>query len=107
VQSTSPYFAKRSFWCIDATLREAGFFTYPYHTLVPSFGEWGYVLAKTQSDYQPPAHYALPMRFLDADSTRLMFSFPPDMRPLKVEANHLNNQALVHYFQQDWGDVIR
>jgi spermidine synthase len=107
VQSTSPYFAKQSFWCIDATLKEAGFFTYPYHALVPSFGEWGYVLAKKQDNYQIPTHYHLPMKFLDADSTRLMFSFAPDMQPVKVEANHLNNQALVHYFEQDWGRVIR
>ncbi len=107
VQATSPYYAPRSFWCIDATLKAAGFVTYPYHAHVPSFGEWGYVLAKTHANYQVPTHYALPMRFLDADSTRLMFSFPPDMRAIKVEANHLNNQALVHYFEQDWGNVIR
>jgi spermidine synthase len=36
-----------------------------------------------------------------------MFRFPPDMKPLPVEANHLNNQRLVHYFQQDWGNVVR
>jgi spermidine synthase len=28
VQSTSPYFAPRSFWSIDATLREAGMHTW-------------------------------------------------------------------------------
>lgn len=107
VQSTSPYFAPRSFWCINATLKEAGFFTYPYHAHVPSFGEWGYILAKKHNNYQIPNHYSLSMKFLDADSTRLMFRFPPDMQPVKVEANHLNNQALVHYFEQDWGQVIR
>ena len=107
VQSTSPYFAPRSFWCIDATLKAAGFFTYPYHAHVPSFGEWGYVLATKHDNYQPPTHYALPLRFLDAASTQLMFSFPPDMKAIPVEANHLNNQMLVHYFEQDWGNVIR
>ena len=25
------------------------------------------------------------------------------MRPLPVEPNHLNTQALVHYFEEDWG----
>jgi len=29
------------------------------------------------------------------------------MKPLPVEANHLNNQRLVHYFEQDWGNVVR
>ena len=107
VQSTSPYYAPRSFWCIDATLREAGFSTYPYHANVPSFGEWGYILASPHPGYQPPTHYSLPMTFLDEASTRLMFSFPPDMKPWKANANHLNDQQLVQYFQQDWNDVIR
>ena len=35
----------KSFWCIDETLRACGFVTEPYHTYVPSFGEWGYILA--------------------------------------------------------------
>ena len=107
VQSTSPFFAKQSFWCINQTLKEAGFFTYPYHVLVPSFGEWGYVLADLTGNYQPPQHYQLPMQFLDMASTALMFQFPPDMQPVKVEANRLNNQMLVHYFEQDWSRVIR
>jgi hypothetical protein len=29
------------------------------------------------------------------------------MAPLKVEANHLNTQALVHYFEEDWAGVVR
>ena len=55
-------FARQSFWCIDTTLKSAGFFTYPYHVLVPSFGEWGYVLADLTGNYQPPQHYSLPMQ---------------------------------------------
>jgi spermidine synthase len=107
VQSTSPFFAPHAYWSIDATLREVGFRTYPYHAYVPSFGEWGFVLASPQQQYQPPSTYRLPMRFLNADTTREMFSFPPDMPRLQVEPNRLNNQTLVHYFEQDWRQVIR
>ena len=107
VQSTSPWFAPRSYWCIDATLREAGFHTHPYHAYVPSFGEWGFNLATRRPGYTPPTQYSVPTRFLDAETTRLMFQFPPDMQPLPVEANHLNSQSLVHYFEQDWGNVVR
>jgi len=45
VQSTSPYHAKESFLCIERTLRAAGFATLPYHENVPSFGDWGWILA--------------------------------------------------------------
>jgi spermidine synthase len=107
IQSTSPYFAPKSYWCIVATLKEAGLNTWPYHAYVPSFGEWGYVIAGKRKDYTPPEKYAEPMRFLDGDSTKLMFKFPADMQPVAVEPNRLNNQSLVHYFEEDWQAVIR
>jgi spermidine synthase len=111
VQSTSPYFAPRAYWSIDATLKEAGFMTWPYHVYVPSFGEWGFVLARSASSgdasFTPPEHYRLPMRFLDGETTREMFRFPADMPRPRVEANRLNNQSLVRYFDEDWHQFIR
>jgi spermidine synthase len=47
------------------------------------------------------------MRFLDGEQTREMFVFPADMPHPQVEANHLNDQALVRYFDLDWHHVIR
>src|SRR5271155_3240762 len=44
VQSTSPLFARQSYWCIVETVKQAGLRTYPYHLYVPSFGEWGFVI---------------------------------------------------------------
>ena len=107
VQATSPYFAPHAYWSIEATLREVGLRTYPYHLYVPSFGEWGFILASPQQDYRPPTQFRLPMRYLNAETTREMFTFPPDMPRLDVEPNRLNNQSLVHYFEHDWRQVIR
>ncbi len=107
VQSTSPYYAPHAYWCIDATLRDVGFHTSPYHLYVPSFGDWGFIIAANHNNYTPPPSYQLPMRFLDGETTRAMFNFPADMPPLEVEPNRLNTQSLVHYFEQDWGKVLR
>jgi spermidine synthase len=107
VQSTSPYFAPHAYWSIDATLKEAGLRTWPYHTYVPSFGEWGFVLASAQLDYHPPERYRLQMTYLDGDTTREMFRFPADMPRPPVQPNYLNNEVLVHYFEDDWQNVIR
>ncbi len=107
VQSTSPYFAPRAYWSIDATLKEAGFHTWPYHAYVPSFGEWGFVLASQDAIFTPPERYRLTMRFLDAETTREMFRFAADMPHPQVEANRLNNQSLVRYFDEDWHQYIR
>ena len=107
VQSTSPFFAPNAYWTIDATLREVGMRTWPYHAYVPSFGEWGFILASPQQQYTPPTSYRLPMRFLNEATTREMFAFPPDMQPRKLQPNRLNTQSLVHEFEQDWRQVIR
>jgi spermidine synthase len=107
VQATSPYFAPHAYWCIEETLRAAGYDTHPYHTYVPSFGEWGFILASAESAFVPPAAYRLPMRYLNAEVTHEMFTFPPDMQRVAVEPNHLNSQALVRYFDEDWHRVIR
>jgi spermidine synthase len=107
VQSTSPYFAPRAFWSIDATLKEAGFHTAPYHCYVPSFGEWGFVIAAKHAGFTPPTEYRVPLRFLDGHTTALMFSWPRDMPPLTMEANRLNTQSLVQVFEEDWRRVMR
>lgn len=107
VQSTSPYFAPHAFWCVDATLREAGFNTWPYHAYVPSFGEWGFILAGKRPAFNPPRRLPVPTRYLNADTMADLFRFPPDMDAPPVEPNRLNSQSLVHYFEQDWGRVIR
>lgn len=105
VQCTSPWVARKSFWCVDRTLRASGFITEPYHLYVPSFGEWGFVLASVEP---LPARLELPDRleFVNDASARDMFRFPPDMGPLPVEPNRLNNQMLVRYFEDEWAHYV-
>ena len=45
LQATSPYHAKEAFLGINRTIRAAGFNTLPYRNNVPSFGDWGWILA--------------------------------------------------------------
>ena len=107
VQSTSPFFAPNAFWTIDATLRDVGMKTWPYHAYVPSFGEWGFIMASPEQQYAPPTSYRLPMRYLNQATTREMFDFPPDMARREMAPNRLNTQSLVHEFEHDWRQVIR
>jgi spermidine synthase len=104
VQSTSPMFARDSYWCIVQTLREAGLRTYPYHVYVPSFGEWGFVLASFD-DYTPPKSLPTDLRFVTASGLASLFDFPPDMSPVAVPANHLNDEVLVRRYDRDWKDI--
>jgi spermidine synthase len=105
VQATSPYVARQAYWCVVHTLAASGFATVPYHAYVPSFGEWGYVLAQAQPGSWRPNGDALPpgLRFATPQTIGQMRAFPPDMREVPTEVNQLNNQALVRYFEEEWG----
>lgn len=104
VQSTSPMFARDSFWCIAQTLKQAGLQTYPYHVYVPSFGEWGFVLAGTH-EYIPPSAFLPGLRFVTKEGLPALFQFPPDMSPLSMPPNELNSQVLVRTYENDWKDI--
>ena len=103
VQSTSPLFARRSFWCIAQSIGAAGFATRPYHALVPSFGEWGYVLA-SPAPFDPPSRIDVRgLRFLTSALLPTLFVFGADTGPLPVEVNRLHDQQLVRYYDEEWG----
>jgi len=102
IQSTSPFVAPKAFWCVEHTLQAAGLMTAAYHALVPSFGEWGFVLAG-HGPFQPPLRIPDGLRFLTPETLRQMFSFPPDMSRVPTEVNRLDNQVLVRYFESEWG----
>ena len=106
VQSTSPLYARQSFWCVVATLESVGFKTAPYHAQVPSFGEWGYIIAGRQ-DFKPAAVDATKTRYLTPETLHGLFAFPADMGRIPAEVNQLNNQVLVRYFESEWRKVIR
>ncbi|RLT04608.1 MAG: polyamine aminopropyltransferase, partial [Planctomycetota bacterium] len=78
----------------------------PYHAAVPTFGEWGFVLA---SAAPLPENLSLasdligPSRFLTDKVLNSMFDLPPDLARVEAEVNQLNNQVLVHYYDHEWG----
>jgi spermidine synthase len=101
VQSTSPYVARKSFWCVEATLRACGLKTAPYHAFVPSFGEWGFILASRQP-LSSPARLPEGLRFVDEATLAALSRFPPDISRLETGPNLLSNQLLVHLFEEEW-----
>ncbi len=107
VQSTSPLFARRSYWSIVRTLGQAGLATSPYHLYVPSFGEWGFVLAGRGEPYRLPAELPAGLRYLTTRELPQLFTFSLDMLPVPAEPNRLNDQALVRYYEEEWSRINR
>ncbi|RYZ86621.1 MAG: polyamine aminopropyltransferase, partial [Proteobacteria bacterium] len=105
IQSTSPYVAKKSFWCVNHTLQSVGFKTSPYHVYVPAFGDWGYILISKNS-FKIPEKFPDGLKYLNQDVARTLFVFPQDMIVASNDINKLNNQILVKYFEEEWAGYV-
>ena len=104
VQTTSPLIARKSFWTVVTTIESVGLAATPYHAHVPSFGEWGFVLAGRRP-YRTPAELPPELRFLSLAGLPALFEFPPDMARVPAEVNRLSNQVLVQTYEEEWGKV--
>jgi spermidine synthase len=110
-QATSPFYSTNSFWCIvntlsATTLSSAGgtLNVRPYHASVPSFGEWGFVLASLAPlAPTPPLQLHVPTRFLTSEMLPSLFIFPRDIGPRQTPINRLDNQILVQLYEKDYG----
>ncbi|MDO9198999.1 polyamine aminopropyltransferase [Rhodoferax sp.] len=104
IQTTSPLVARQSFWTVVSTIESVGLTATPYHAHVPSFGEWGFVVA-SRRPYRLPTVLPEGLRFLNLPSLPLLFDFPLDMARVPTEVNRLSNQVLVTTYEAEWGKV--
>jgi spermidine synthase len=102
IQATSPLFARRAYWCVIETMRAAGLAVIPYQVTVPSFGVWGFALAK-KAPFEPPTKAPnVALKYLNDAALAALFVMSADMTAVPVEVNHLDNQVLVRYYEREW-----
>lgn len=100
IQSTSPYYAKKAFWCIHKTLKNEGLEVVPYHVQVPSFGDWGFQLVSKHSLDLSLLSLSVPTRFLNQETLQRLFIFSEDEK-VDLEAisdNTLAKPKLLSYY---------
>jgi spermidine synthase len=104
IQTTSPYFAPKSFWCINKTVMQVFPQVDAYHAYVPSFGEWGYTIAINGfgTTFNTVNRKADGLKFYNYQFDRFNY-FTNDMISNQIEINRLDNQILVRYFDEEWG----
>ncbi|PFA68436.1 spermidine synthase [Bacillus sp. AFS015802] len=89
-QSNALDAAPTVFWSIGLTFERAGFYTDQYHTIIPSFGDWGFTLASKKRlsrrfTKRNGFHRTLPAEM------RSLFEFQPDYLHYKKRAS-VNSQ---------------
>ena len=97
VQAGSPYSTPTAFWRTISTLDAAGLAATPYHVHVPSFGDWGFALAR--SGPQPPdlalSAAAPATRFLGQAVLDAAGVFPADRPPQRLAPSTLDRPLIV------------
>jgi spermidine synthase len=92
-QSNSPEDTPMVYWSIGLTIARANFYTKGYHTIVPSFGDWGFHLASKKPISTQIKKINVPHKTLP-DNLASLFDFKSDIlfykqRAIINKANHL------------------
>lgn len=100
-QSTSPYYAKKSFWCINKTIKSQFETVIPYHLQVPTFGEWGFNLAFNGENER--AKLQVETQYLNEDNIDSMFNFGKDemLDINSIEENDMFKPTLITYYNEE------
>jgi spermidine synthase len=107
-QATSPFYAREAFWCIRNTLaaaaagRPEGFSLFAYHLDVPSFGDWGFVLATARPIDPARMGISVPARYLSPSVMAAMFAFGADSAEVKTAVSTLDNPVVHRYHKHGW-----
>jgi spermidine synthase len=97
VQSGSPYSTPIAFWRTISTITAAGYAVTPYHVYVPTFGDWGFALARRGGTAPQPMmpRGAPPLRFLNPSVLDAATVFAPDVQPRPLEPSTLEHPRVV------------
>jgi spermidine synthase len=110
VQSTSPVFATKVYWTINKTVESTGLYTRNLHVDVPSFGDWGFVLAARHPFQVKAWHIPVKTRFLKSDMIPSLTHFGKDAdskiykngKRVKFKPNTLIHPDLIEMYQKAW-----
>ena len=102
-QSTSPFFSPEAYWCVNETFKAAGFkYTYPYHVYVPSFGDWGFIMASDIKIDTEKFNLNVDTKYLDKETFKKAFVIEKDIQRTGIKFSTLDKPAILDYYLQGW-----
>lgn len=121
VQAGSPFSTPQAYWRTNSTIQAAGWVTTPYHVHVPTFGDWGFVLAQVASGSEAPSAETLnvqlrapevtlfdgapPLKFFTNDVARAATIFGADNGPQQLEPSTLTHPRIVEDTRRGWREA--
>jgi spermidine synthase len=101
-QSSSPYFVREAYWCIAHTMAAADLSVQTYHTYIPSFGDWGFVMASDLKIDWSRVKLQVPTRYLTNGHLPNMAVFDPDTSEVPTDISTLENPLVMRYYMEGW-----
>lgn len=86
IQATSPVFAREVYWTISETVASTGLHIENLHVDVPSFGNWGFIMASRKEINLEDIEINVPTRFLTMEMLPGLSAFGKD------ENRHMKNE---------------
>nr|WP_040957039.1 polyamine aminopropyltransferase [Virgibacillus sp. SK37] len=111
VQATSPVFATEVYWTISETISSTGLNTENLHIDVPSFGNWGFVMASRKDIELDELKITVPTRYLKSELLPSLAVFGKDEdgdiegrngKDLTLKPNTLIDPHLIQIYEKAW-----
>ncbi|WP_412758765.1 polyamine aminopropyltransferase [Oceanobacillus caeni] len=111
VQSTSPVFAPGVYWTISETIASTGLHVENFHVDIPSFGNWGFVMASRQKIDVDEIDIHVPTQFLTTDLLPSLTYFGKDEDQeiestngeiVELKPNTLIDPHLIGIYESSW-----
>ncbi|WP_112181609.1 MULTISPECIES: polyamine aminopropyltransferase [Paraliobacillus] len=111
VQATSPIFATEVYWTISETIASNDLNTENFHVDVPSFGNWGFVLASRQTIDVSELSISVDTRYLTTDILEGLTVFGKDIDQtitaengdiVELKPNTLIDPHLIQIYERSW-----
>jgi spermidine synthase len=111
IQATSPVFATEVYWTINETVAETGLITNNYHVDIPSFGNWGFILAARNPFDRDDINIEVETAYLETELISSLTQFGKDEDTviedqngdrIELEPNTLIRPNLIEKYEKAW-----
>ncbi|MFK7913243.1 MAG: polyamine aminopropyltransferase [Pseudomonadales bacterium] len=97
-QSSSPFYTRKVFWSIEATLADVFSSTLSYHTSLPTFGIWGFNMASVRAAIPTSFQFSVPTRAITDASMAAALVFTKDMAAVETPVNTIMEPKLYQLY---------
>ncbi|MFZ5949255.1 MAG: spermidine synthase, partial [Candidatus Rifleibacteriota bacterium] len=115
-QATSPLYSNKAFWCIYNTFAATENPLYAnetasdtvkldaraFHAYVPSFGEWGFVMASNAPIEWDSIKVTVSGQYVSSEYLKHMGNFPEDIDFVETEVNSIDTHVVKTYYEEGW-----